>query len=318
MVNSPAFVSFQNVSLEYDQSSRWSRWLGGDRLLISALRHISLDVPQGSHLTVFGHEGAGKTSLLRLLTGVLAPSRGTILVNGETPAFLRKLSAGYVSVEETEPAYDTVYQILNAFGRTHDIPDFSGQMTTISDIIGLGAFINRRADGLSASQKLKLNLARAALSGTPLILLDDTADHLGAGYIREICNRLFGGRTVLVATRSARTADELKFPLVLLHEGEISHHGTIDKIALDTSCPRLVDIWIEGLRYDLLREIRRLNGVEEARLLPTTNFSGQKLRITLTSSRYLPIIYDLLSQAPLLKVEEIPPSLTEVLKKMVP
>lgn len=316
MVESPSFVSIQNVSLDYEAVGFWSRLLGADKQPVSALRHISLDILQGSHITLYGREGSGKTSLLRLLTGVIKPTRGKILVNGESPQSLANLPAGYVSAEESEASGDTVWQILNAYSKTHDLPDFSYRLTEISDVLGLGSFINTPADHLSTSRRLKLNLARAVLSRSPLVLLDDVADLLSTEYIRAVIDRLFVGRVVLIATRTARTADELQYPLILLHEGAIAHHGTIDKIALDTSCPRLVDVWIEGLRYDLLREVRRLGGVEAVRLLPTTNFSGQRLRITLTSSRYLPTMYDLLSQAPLLKVQEIPPSLNDILTRI--
>jgi ABC-type multidrug transport system ATPase subunit len=176
--------------------------------------------------------------------------------------------------------------------------------------------VHRPADTLSLTQKIKLNLARAAISDSPLILLDDVTDQLGADYIGQLLPELFFGRTVIVGTRQAKDTDALQLPVLLLHHGCLIHQGTIDEISLDLSCPRVVDVWVEGLRYDLLRQLRQHSGVLEARLIPSHQFVGQRLRITLFSARYLPAMYDLVSQAPLIKVAEIPPSLTDILPRL--
>src|SRR5690606_33998691 len=114
---------------------------------------------------------------------------------------------------------------------------------------------------------------------------------------------LFGGRTVIIATRFPEIAERLELPILLIHDGTLAHVGTCDDIANAVGCRRIVDIWIEGLRYDLLRNLRRHAGVEEVRLLPTDQFDGQRLRVTLKSSRYLPALYDMVSQAPLVRIE---------------
>ena len=148
------------------------------------------------------------------------------------------------------------------------------------------------------------------------MLLDDTADQLGVNTMRQLLTTLFSGRTVIHTTRFASTAEKMKLPILLIHKGTIAHHGTIDQIAADLSCPRIVDIWIEGLRYDLLRKLRQHAGVIEARLIPSSRFSGQLLRVTLRSSRYMPAMYDLVSQAPLIKVTELPPSFSDIIRRL--
>jgi ABC-type uncharacterized transport system ATPase subunit len=129
-------------------------------------------------------------------------------------------------------------------------------------------------------------------------------------------NTLCPGRTVIIATSNAAIAQQLALPVMILHEGKIAHHGTFDDIALNVACPRMLDIWVEGLRYDLLRKIRQHPGVTEVRLLTADQFNGQRLRITLHSSRYLPSLYNLVSATDLVKVEEIPPSLVDILARL--
>ena len=244
------------------------------------------------------------------------PTTGTVRVNGQAPHTVRHIAAGYVSCEETEPARETGYQVLTAFARTHNISPIAARVREVSDILKLGERLFTPAQKMSSAGRLRLNLARAALSDTPLILLDDVAEQLGGAPLAEIIPQLFSGRTVLVATRHATTAETLHLPLLLLHKGWLAHHGTIDEIAADLFCPRVVDVWIEGLRYDLLRQLRKHAGVIEARLIPTSSFSGQRLRITLHSARYLPSIYDLVSQTPLVRVEELPSSFYDIIKRL--
>jgi ABC-type multidrug transport system ATPase subunit len=268
------------------------------------------------HVAVYGQAGSGKTTLLRLLAGALTPSTGSVRVNSQAPAAVKHIAAGYVSSEETEPRRETAHQILLAFAATHGITDAAARISEISDILDFTAHLHRPADTLSSALRLKLNLARAALSAAPLVLLDDVADQLGGAYTAEVLARLYAGCTVLVATRRAQTAEELSLPLLIVHDGKLTHFGTIEEIAADLSCPRMIDVWIEGLRYDLLRRVREQSGVIEARLVPSTQFSGQRLRITLHSARYLPALYDLVSRAPLIKVVELPTPFNEIISRL--
>lgn len=316
MTEPAAFIDVNKASVEYQTSPPLTRLLGVNKKTIPALNNVNFQLPQGSHIVLFGAEASGKSTLLRLLTGVIKPAHGSVTINGKPAHEHRNLAAGYISSEESEPAKDTVHTVLGTFARTHAVPDATTKIGHIIDVLALGNAIHSEARFLSSAQRLKLNIARAALSETPLVLLDDVADQLGVEVTNNILEHLFPGRTVIVATRFTHTVDALELPMMLLHRGTLTHYGTIDEIALNTSTPRLIDVWVEGLRYDLLRQLKSASGVLEAKLIPTSNFSGQKLRVTLHSSRYLPSVYDLLSQAPLIKVEELPPSLNDVISRL--
>ncbi|MBI4021926.1 MAG: ATP-binding cassette domain-containing protein [Candidatus Andersenbacteria bacterium] len=312
-----AFISVKNLFVASERPSSWFKLFHPSAAPRAILSNVSFTVPQGFHGTVYGHEGAGKTVLLRTLTGVIRPSRGTVLVNGRPPReHARSLAAGYVSSEESEPRTETGHAILSAYGATHRLPQAAARISMLTDALAMNSFIHLPAGTFSTGERLRLNLARAALSDTPLVLLDDVADQLGADTLTALLPPLFSGRTLLVATRRYRTAERLGLPLLLLHRGTLTHFGTLEEVANELSCPRLIDVWIEGLRYDLLRSVRRHGGVLEARLIPSSQFSGQRLRITLRSVRYLPSLYDLISQAPIIQVRELPPSLQDIIARL--
>lgn len=282
----------------------------------SVLRDVNLHINVGSWLTLFGKAGTGKSTLLRLLTGALTPSQGTVNVNGKHPMQNSQAAAGYVSSEEFEETVDTVSESLEAFIKTHHLSQGSARLGEVAEGLHIKAILDRSLKTLSVTERLKVNLARAIISNAPLLLLDGVADELGANEVASLLDRFCQGRTVVIATRFTQTAETLGLPILLLHNGTLAHYGTCEHIATEVACPRIVDAWVEGLRYDVLRNLRRHPGVKEVRLIATDQFAGQKLRIIAHSSRYLPGIYDLLSQTELVKVQEVPPSLVDILAKL--
>lgn len=313
---STSFVTVKNLFIESTGPSAWLK-LFRPAAPHALLSDVSFSLPHGAHVTVFGPEGAGKTVLLRALTGVLKLKRGEVIVNGRPP-HAHVLAPGYVSSEESEPNGESGHAILSAFAAARRIPQAAARIADLSDALTMSSFLFLPAKTLSTGERLRLNLARAALSDAPLVLLDDVADHLGTKAVTELTAQLFSGRTVFVTTRHHSIAERLGWPLLLMRRGTLVKSGTLEELAAALSCPRLVDVWVEGLRYDLLRSVRQQTGVLEARLIPTNQFAGQRLRITVRSARYLPSLYDLISQAPLIQVRELPPSLQDIINRLTP
>lgn len=310
------FIEASHIYVEYPAGGGFLKTITGrNSTTHSVLRDISFSMSQGQWVTVFGETGSGKTTLLRVLAGAIKPRRGRITVNGQAPDQLR-LSAGYISAEESQPQTDTVSEALHEYGRANNIRNLPARIGHVAEALSISNLMNRSAEKLSTTERLKVNIAQAAISDSPVILLDDVADQLGADYVAQVINELFRGRSVFVATRFARTAEALGLPILLMHQNVLAHFGTCDDIASDVGCPRTIDVWVEGLKYDLLRKLRSHPGVSEVVLLPADQFAGQRLRVTLVSSRYLPAIYDLVSQVDLVKINEIPPSLTDIIARL--
>ncbi len=251
-----------------------ARLLGRQDQPRSILQDITFSLNLGDWVTLYGAPGAGKTTLLKLLAGLLKPSSGKVLVNGQ-PAFQHKTAAaGYLNA--TAP----------------------------------------KDSQLSATEYIEQNLKRLAQSNAPIILLDDIADQLGSARLREILIRYFENRTVVVATRSPATAEGLQLPVLLLHHGALACRGTCDEMGRRVAAPRTLNAWIEGIRYDIFREIKKHPGVADVRLEVDGRFRGQRLTITLKSSHYLPALYDLISRVSVVRLEEVPVKLEDILKKL--
>lgn len=319
-MSSPSyFVELKKVAAGFTTPPSFFARLKGTRPTeLNVLRDISFRLQAGEQITLFGPEAAGKSTLLRLLAGALRPSKGTVLVNGQAPHRIPNSAAGYVSSEETEPRGETALQILHAFGQTHGFANLPSRLGELIESLKLTNILHRPVGSLSTIERLRLNLAKAALSKAPVILLDDVADALGPDEIKKLGRTVFDHRTLIVATRVATTADALALPILILEHGTLARRGTLTELAEEVNCPATVDIYVEGLRYGLLRRIKNHPGVKNVRLLPSTDFAGQRLQIHLESPRYLPTLYDLITQAPLLRIEEHPISLADILRHISP
>jgi ABC-type sulfate/molybdate transport systems ATPase subunit len=269
----PSFVEVRRLSAGYSvKATGVAGWFGTRVAQPSVLHDVTFGLDQGQHYTLFGTSASGKTTLLRVLAGLVVPRSGHVLVN-KTPPPATQAGLGLVTTSE---------------------PPGSAMASTTQD--------------------LHAQLRRAAASAAPLILLDDVADQLGVPELQRLASSLFRNRTVLLTTRHAATAQALNNPLLVLQHGRITHTGTNEAIAKKAAAPRLLDIWLEGMRYDIVRALKNHSGVLETRLFSSPDFNGHRLRLTVRSSHYLPSVYDVVSQLPLIRVEEIPPSLAEVLQ----
>lgn len=267
-----AFVEFRHVYAGYSSAKGMSALFSSKQTDSSMVLHdVSLSLHAKDHIVLFGPSASGKSTLLRLLSGMHTPYEGTIIVNGKKPNSNSSAKFGYVSAEHA--------------GKSN----------------------------LSTSEYVRKEVERAASSDAPVILLDDVADVLGADEVRKLLLTLLAGRCTVIATRSVDIAEQLALPIYLLHGRSLVHSGSRESIAHEAGVTRIVDAWVEGLRYDLLRKLRVHPGVLEVRLLPTDQFDGNRIRITLRNSRYLPSLYDVVSQASLVRIEELPPSLADIL-----
>lgn len=296
-----AFVELRHVNASYDDL---------------VLKDISFSLEHGAQIVVFGSAASGKTTLLKLLSGALKPDSGSVIINGKSADAAFGNTAGYASAASNDFAHETVHEMLQDFGQEQHIENFPAKMGEVAQILGLDTVMQRSIQHLSATEKVKVKLAKAALSDAPVLLLDDIADVIGASEMKVLLATLFLGRTVCITTRNVAIAEALQLPILLLHKLSLVSMGTKNELAHATGAARVVDAWVEGMRYDLLRKLRAHPGVLEVRLVPTNQFDGTCVRVTIRNSRYLPALYDVLSQAPLITIQELPVAFDDILKSL--
>ncbi|MEQ1869216.1 MAG: ABC transporter ATP-binding protein [Vicinamibacterales bacterium] len=233
----------------------------GDKV---ALKDVSLSLTAGSKTAVIGPTAAGKTQLLYLLTGLMAPTSGTVEYDGRHLGDYDKTSlheqVGLVfqdttmfnlTIRENIGFSKTVTnEALEKAIATAELTDFIDQLPD-----GLDTIVSERGTTLSGGQKQRIMLARALALNPRVLLLDDFTARVDTRTERKILenvHRNYPGLTLLSVTQKIAPVEDYD-QIVLLMEGEVLAAGTHQQL-LDT-CPEYVQI------YDSQRSTRHYESV---------------------------------------------------------
>jgi ABC-2 type transport system ATP-binding protein len=182
-----------------------------------ALDGVSMTVPMGSIVGLIGPSGAGKTTLVRLMTGALAPTEGTLSVLGEQPRRFRRETReriGYMPQSFTLYPDLTVRENVDFMASLFGMLFFPRRKRTreVLELLDLWDVRRRRAGKLSGGMQRRLELAGALVHDPALLFLDEPTaglDPLLRARIWEELRRLRGeGRTLLVTTQHVAEAEE--------------------------------------------------------------------------------------------------------------
>jgi len=173
----------------------------------TALDGVSLRIARGEMFGVIGPDGAGKTTMLRLICGLLRPDSGTVRLQGDDPARVRRTATaviGYLSQRFSLYGDLSIDENIEFFARIHGVTDFHARRTRLLELTGLHPFRARLADRLSGGMKQKLALTCTLVHEPPLLVLDEPTTGVDPVSRREfwklLAEFLAEGLTIIMAT----------------------------------------------------------------------------------------------------------------------
>lgn len=193
-----------------------------------ALKGLSFEVEQGETLGIIGENGAGKSTILKLIAGMLKPDRGEAKVLGKVSGLL-ELGAGFQS-ELT--GRENIYLNVNLFGISQDqIEKKYEEITSFADI---GKFINAPVKCYSQGMFVRLAFAIAIHMDPDILLIDDTLA-VGDEYFQKKCiKKIFEikekGKTIILVTHDINMLNRLCKRAILLKEGRMVKDDFVDKV----------------------------------------------------------------------------------------
>lgn len=206
---------------------------------ITALHNISLNIPRGQMTALIGPDGAGKTTFLRLICGLLLPDSGELKVLGcDVRTQAEEIQSRISYMPQKFGLYEdlSVMENMNLYADLHGIPKDARheRFTKLLHMTGLEKFTDRLAGKLSGGMKQKLGLACTLVRSPELLLLDEPTvgvDPLSRRELWEILQQLVADEqlTVLVSTAYMEEA-ELCSKVIVLHHGNILLDGTPNDI----------------------------------------------------------------------------------------
>lgn len=229
----PVVIEFKNVSKRYKlYSSDRKRLLGlfSKKIkykTINASNNLSFTVRKGERIALLGTNGAGKSTILKMITGVSFPTQGEIIVNGRVSALL-ELKAGF---DRNLTGRENIYLRGQIMGlSTKEIKKLEPKVVKFAD---LGDYIDQPMRTYSSGMKSRLGFAFAS-SVNPDILIVDEALSVGDKRFRAKCRRRVNrmaakeGLTLLFVTHSTGSARKFCNRGIVLEKGTIIYDGPID------------------------------------------------------------------------------------------
>ncbi|MGW4092796.1 ABC transporter ATP-binding protein [Nocardia sp. NPDC004750] len=199
--------------------------------LATAVTDVSFTVPSGTIAALVGPRGAGKTTILRVLFGLLAPTSGTASVGGPgsrgNTAGSASVIGGVLAARGLHPAR-TAREHLWVYAAAANVVD--SRVTEVLELVGLDEHAGTKIGALSIGQQTRLALATALLGDPPLLVLDEPMDGLDPAergwlhdFLRKHARR---GGSVLLTSESLGAVLPAADQLVVLSEGAVVYQGT--------------------------------------------------------------------------------------------
>ncbi|GIP28856.1 ATP-binding/permease protein CydD [Paenibacillus sp. J23TS9] len=225
MAASDVHLTVQNVSFRYDEASPWS------------LQDVSLDLPQGKRIAIIGRSGAGKSTLLKLIEGALAPSSGTVRLNGMDAYAIGDQMPQAVSVLNQSPhLFDTTVanniRLGDRDAEDEDIRRAAGQVKLDQLIeslpLGYKTPMHETGQRFSGGERQRIALARVLLQNNPVVILDEPTVGLDPRTENDLLATILDtmkGKSLVWVTHHLVGAEHMD-EIIFMENGRIEMRGS--------------------------------------------------------------------------------------------
>lgn len=223
-------VQFDNVSFSFSPGAA------------EVLKHINLEIPQGTFVGVVGQSGSGKSTLMKLIPRLYAPNQGRILIDGydidKVELYSLRRQVGIVPQEPLLFSGSVSDNIaLTDPNATSEAIVRAATIACAHEFImglpaGYSSDVGERGAGLSGGQRQRLAIARTLLANPKLLVMDEATSALDYDTERRVCNNLreaLQGCTVFFVTHRLSTIRNADL-IVMLHQGAVVETGTHDEL----------------------------------------------------------------------------------------
>lgn len=209
--------------------------------IVPAVNDVSFTIKQGEMVGYIGENGAGKSTTIKMLTGILTPTSGTVRVNGMNPhkereEFVR--SIGVVFGQRSQLWWDIAVQesfrLLKKVYKVSD-EDYNEHMEHVIKTLDIGNLLDKPVRKLSLGQRMRCELAAALIHNPPLLFLDEPTIGLDVlvklkirQFLKEINEKY--KTTILLTTHDMADIEALCERVVMLDEGKVIYDGSLQKL----------------------------------------------------------------------------------------
>ena len=242
------------------------------RRRVEALRSLSLEVRRGEIFGFLGPNGAGKTTTIKMLTGLIAPTRGTMEILGQRPGPAARARVGFLPESPYVYPYLTPREFVTLCGRLSGLSgeDLRRRVVASIERVGMAYAIDRAVRALSKGMLQRVGLAAALVHDPELLILDEPMsglDPVGRKEVRDlILSEKRAGRTVFFSSHILSDVELLCDRVCILRQGEVVVQGALRDLLAEGK--RHAEVTLTGaseaLRSDLAAIVRQMHQVGDS------------------------------------------------------
>lgn len=220
---------------------------------VKAVRGISFEVRDGEITGLLGPNGAGKTTTLRMLYSLLPPDEGEIRIDGLDPtkdAMAIKQTLGVVPDSRGLYTRMSARENISYYGKLHGMSarDISSRIEELVETLDMADFIERRTEGFSQGQRVKVAIARAMVHTPQTVLLDEPSNGLDVMSTRALRRYILSlkeaGHSVILSTHIMQEVAALCDRIIIIADGQIAADGSAQELLEKSGCDSLEDAFV--------------------------------------------------------------------------
>ena len=220
-----------------------------------AVKNINFKINKGAIIGLLGPNGCGKSTTIGMMLGLIKPTSGTVVINGQNiennrTSLLEKMN--FISPYIELPKKLTVEENLKVYGRLYGVKNLEGKISEIMEKLNLTEFKKRKTGELSSGQKNRVSLAKALINDPEILLLDeptasldpDVGDNIRT-FIEDFASKK--GATILLASHNMNEVERLCHEVMMMKDGKIIDKGKSSDLINKHGRKNLEEVFLKTL-----------------------------------------------------------------------
>ena len=277
-------ITVENLGKSFKKTIKQPGLLGSFKSLVKpkyevfeAVRNLNFEIPEGEIFGFIGANGAGKSTTIKMMTGILTPTSGSCLINNQNPQKDRKnyvKNIGVVFGQRTQLWWDLplqeTYKVLKEI---YDIPmdRFRSRIEFLNEVLELQDFIKDPVRTLSLGQRMRADIAASLLHGPKVLFLDEPTIGLDVAVKDNIRKAILQinqeeKTTVILTTHDLNDIELLSHRIFMIDKGEKMFEGSVNELKQTFGKIHEVEFeLVSELEYSKLDYKNDFDGVEVER-----------------------------------------------------